>query len=161
MIFRRIETTDGEYAKEKDLRNRILRLPLGRVLSEEDTQGEDRQVHLVAIDDLGRVIGCVLLLPAGNGTARVRQMAVEDAYQRRGIGRELMGRIETVACEMGIRKVTLRARITAEGFYEKLGYRAVSGTFSEVGVPHRMMEKSLAPGSMPPVREKPASDGGK
>jgi predicted GNAT family N-acyltransferase len=143
-VYRRIETSDGDYAGEKDLRNRVLRLPLGRVLSGEDTRGEDRQIHLIAVDEQDRVIGCVLLLPAGDGTARVRQMAVEEAYQRRGIGRELMRRMETVAGGMGLRKLTLHARETAVNFYEKLGYRGVAGTFREVGIPHRLMEKDLA-----------------
>jgi N-acetylglutamate synthase-like GNAT family acetyltransferase len=143
-VYRRIETSDRDYAEEKDLRNRILRLPLGRNLSEEDIRGEDRQVHLIAADDQGRLIGCVLLLPAGDGTARIRQMAVDEEHQRRGIGRELMRRMERIAGGMGIRKLTLRARLTAEDFYSKLGYRGVDGTFSEVGIPHRLMEKDLA-----------------
>jgi len=154
IAYRRIETSEDGYALEKDLRNRVLRLPLGRVLSEDDVRGEDRQVHLIAVDDQDRVIGCVLLVPAGDGTARVRQMAVDETHQHQGIGRELMHRMEGIAGGMGIRKLTLRARLTAEDFYAKLGYRGVAGAFSEVGIPHRLMEKELAP-------EAQASGGGR
>jgi N-acetylglutamate synthase-like GNAT family acetyltransferase len=160
ITYRRIETSDPEYAKEKDLRDRILRRPLDRVLSEEDTNGEDHQVHLIAHDEDGRLIGCVLLKPGGDGSARIRQMAVDESLQGRGIGRELMLRMEEIARTQDIRKIVLHARLTAEGFYAKLGYRAVPGTFREVGVSHCLMEKGLAPeGESPPGTQSQTMEG--
>jgi len=44
--YRQISTHDPEYALEKELRNRVLRLPLGLHLSEQDMRDEDEQVHL-------------------------------------------------------------------------------------------------------------------
>jgi N-acetylglutamate synthase-like GNAT family acetyltransferase len=142
IAYRLIDPAGKEYAQEKDLRNRVLRLPLGLELSAADTAGEDRQVHLAAMDERGRVIGCVLMAPAG-GSARIRQMAVAEACRRRGIGTELMRRMEATARGMGIRRLTMHARLSALGFYERLGYRTVSEVFTEVTIPHREMEKAL------------------
>lgn len=146
IIYRRIDPSGKDYDQEKDLRNRVLRLPLGLALSEADTRGEDRQIHLGAFDEEGRLIGCVLLLPAAGGPARIRQMAVDEEYRRRGVGTELMRRIEALAREMGIRRLTMHARLSAQDFYERLGYRTVSDVFQEVTIPHREMEKELGEG---------------
>jgi predicted GNAT family N-acyltransferase len=39
----------------------------------------------------------------------------------------------------------MHARLSARGFYERLGYRVTSETFAEVTIPHVMMEKTLGP----------------
>ncbi|MGB7539141.1 MAG: GNAT family N-acetyltransferase [Anaerolineales bacterium] len=144
MITNRIITTaDPEYEAEKDLRNRVLRLPLGLALSDADIFGEDQQTHLVALDETGTVVGCVLLVFPGDGTAHIRQMAVDEIYRGRGVGAGLIAFAEKTAHEMGIRKINMHARVVARGFYERLGYRAVSDVFIEVTIPHIGMEKTL------------------
>jgi predicted GNAT family N-acyltransferase len=143
IIYRTITTADPEYAAEKDLRNRLLRLPLGLTLSEKDVAGEDRQIHLAALDDSGKVVGCVLLVVPGDGTARLRQMAVEENCRGLGIGAGLMAEAERTAREMMLSKITMHARLYARGFYERLGYRAVGEVFPEVTLPHIAMEKKI------------------
>jgi predicted GNAT family N-acyltransferase len=142
ITYRRITTYDPEYEQEKDLRNRVLRMPLGLVLSELDLRNEDTQQHLVALDGRGNVIGCLLAVFSGD-TARIRQMAVEETYRGRGIGTELIKRAEHDAHARNIHTVTLHARVTARGFYEGLGYAVTSGIFTEVTVPHVAMMKKL------------------
>jgi ribosomal protein S18 acetylase RimI-like enzyme len=75
----------------------------------------------------------------------VRQRAIDDRHQRRGIGTELMRLIEHTARGEGIRKLTMHARLSARGFYERLGYKTVSDRFVEVTIPHVGMEKDLRP----------------
>jgi predicted GNAT family N-acyltransferase len=43
----------------------------------------------------------------------------------------------------GMQTAMLHARVTARGFFEKLGYSAVSGIFIEVTIPHIALEKTL------------------
>jgi predicted GNAT family N-acyltransferase len=145
ITYRQITTADPEYESEKALRDEVLRVPLGLTLSEADVRGENGQIHLLAMDNQARVVGCVLLVPEGNRTARVRQMAVTERLRGRGIGAGLMARAEILARALPVRKLTMHARLSARGFYERLGYHATSDTFIEVTIPHIAMEKTLDP----------------
>jgi len=145
ITYRQISTHDPEYTLEKELRNRVLRLPLGLHLSEEDVRDEDGQVHLVALNGQGHVIGCVLIAFSGNA-ARLRQLAVEGAYRARGIGAELIKRAEQAILAGTIRTVTLHGRLRARGFFERLGYTARSDVFTEATIPHIVMQKDLPGG---------------
>lgn len=142
VTYRQITTRDHEYVLEKELRNRLLRRPLGLELSEADLRGEEEQAHIVAVDDGERVIGCVLVSFTGE-PAKVRQLAADEAYQGRGIGAALMMRAEDAIRARCIRSAELHARVTARGFFERLGYTATSDVFTEVTIPHVRMEKAL------------------
>jgi len=140
--YRLITTLDPDYAAEQELRNRVLRIPLGLELSEDDLRGEDEQLHVVGLDDRGKVIACVLVAFPEAG-AKIRQIAVDDAWRDQGIGAELMQRAEAVVRERGKLRVLLHARVSARGFFEKLGYATTSDVFIEVTIPHVTMEKVL------------------
>ena len=87
MEFKFITTLDPEYAAERELRIEVLRKPLGLPPDSIFFPFEDESVHLVALDK-DRVVGCVLFKPDG-ADGRLFQMAVDECYQRRGLGREL------------------------------------------------------------------------
>ena len=70
-------------------------------------------------------------------------MAVTENYQGKGIGNMLITAAEEICRQKGYNKVILHARETAEGFYARLGYMKTSGLFTEVGIPHYVMEKQL------------------
>lgn len=123
----------GPYYEETvRLRQRILRDPLGLVL---DTSGDAARLFFVAIDD-GKVVGTVAL-----EENRLRAMAVDGAS--RGVGRVLVARLEEEARARGLTRIDLHARITARGFYAKLGYTEHGDIFTEVTIPHIAMYKSL------------------
>jgi len=144
ITYRQISPRDREYAGEKVLRNKVLRVPLGLTLSEQDLQGEDTQVHLAAVDERGQVVGCVLVAFPENG-AKIRQIAIEEGYRGRGIGTQLMKSAEQVVRDRTIGSVSLHARLASRSFFEKLGYSAASEVFTEVTIPHINMEKCLVP----------------
>jgi ribosomal protein S18 acetylase RimI-like enzyme len=70
-------------------------------------------------------------------------MAVGAALQRKGIGRVLMNFAENIARDRKYSRLTMHARKSAVGFYEKSGYRICSEEFTEVTIPHYVMEKEL------------------
>lgn len=130
-----ITTVGGPYYDETvRLRQRILRDPLGLVL---DTSGDHARIFFVAVED-DVVVGTVAL-----EDNRLRAMAVDT--QSRGIGRALALRLEEEARTRGIPRIELHARITARGFYAKLGYVEHGEIFTEVTIPHIAMTKNLAP----------------
>jgi len=68
---------------------------------------------------------------------------VLNNLQGKGIGRALMQFAENIARDRGFRRITMHARKSATGFYEKLGYTVSGGEFEEVTLPHVVMEKRL------------------
>ena len=70
-------------------------------------------------------------------------MAVYPEWQGKGIGRLLMLAAEEYAHTAGYTMISLHARKTAMEFYDKLGYATIGHEFTEVGIPHYKMTKSL------------------
>ena len=142
ITIRQIPTMGSEYRQLLEFRNRMLRLPLGQDLFREDLSDDNQNIILAAIRE-GAIVGCVMLQPAGEDTARLRQMAVAESLQGKGLGRILVENAEEAAVENGFIRITLHARLPARGFYEKLGYSAAGPVFTEVSIPHIAMHKSL------------------
>ncbi|MFC1707827.1 GNAT family N-acetyltransferase [Planctomycetota bacterium] len=146
MDLRVIEPEGSTYAGELDLRYRVLRAPLGYSRNQVPFPFEKESLHLVALDG-DRVVGCVIFHPTADGmTGRLYQMAIDPAQQRRGLGRRLVLHLEEELRRRGLEEVTLHSRQYAVGFYERLGYRCFGEPFTEVGIPHRHMRRSLVAG---------------
>ncbi|AWM92964.1 GNAT family N-acetyltransferase [Pseudomonas sp. 31-12] len=59
----------------------------------------------------------------------VRSVFVDPTHQGRGLGRQLMATIESIATEAKIEVLRVPSSITAEAFYFKLGFRKVRDEF--------------------------------
>lgn len=147
MQFRIISFDSEAYRQTLDLREQVLRRPLGQSLSARDLDGEREQWHFGLFDESGKLMACLVAAPAGDQSVRLRQMAVDPDHHSRGLGRQLIREVEEALAKRGIRSIRLHARTSAAGFYERLGYRATGGEFMEIGVPHQAMEKSLDGGA--------------
>lgn len=124
------------------LRNEILRKPLGLSFDKEELEQEKEDILMGAFED-DRLLGCCLMSRMDAATIRLRQMAVPNNMQGKGIGRALMIFAENIARDLGYKKLCMHARTTAVGFYQKLGYTITGEEFTEVTIPHYVMEKSL------------------
>ena len=142
MALRIIDYDSGEYKQMLNLRNMLLRKPLGLTFDEEELEKEKNDILLGCFDD-EKLEGCCLLTATGPKTVRLRQMAVVSGLQGKGIGKVLMQFAENIARDRGYNKIMMHARKTAVGFYEKLGYRKTSDMFEEVTLEHYVMEKDL------------------
>jgi predicted GNAT family N-acyltransferase len=142
MALRMIDHGTTEYQQMVHLRNEILRKPLGLFFTEEELEKEKDDILMGAFED-ERLLGCCLLSPQDRATIRLRQMAVPNNMQGKGIGRALMIFAENIARDLGYKKLCMHARKTARGFYEKLGYAVTGDEFMEVTIPHYIMEKAL------------------
>ena len=127
-----------------DLREEILRKPLGMSLKNEDLSW-DHQDNIFIAEESGRVIGCLMLHDAGENKMKLRQMAVYDQWQGKGIGRALVMKAEDFLLKKGYDRIVLHARKGALGFYKSMGYVVRGDEFEEVGIPHFAMEKVLGP----------------
>lgn len=142
MALRIIDYGTKEYQQMVNLRIEILRKPLGLSFDPKDLEKEKEDVLMGAFED-DRILGCCLLTRMDQHTMRLRQMAVPNSMQGKGIGRALMIFAENIARDLGYRKLCMHARVTALGFYEKLGYTTNGEEFIEVTIPHYIMEKAL------------------
>jgi N-acetylglutamate synthase-like GNAT family acetyltransferase len=142
MALKLIDYGTREYEQMVQLRNDILRKPLGLSFSKEELEKEIEDILIGAFED-DKMLGCCMLIKTDPGTVRLRQMAVANNLQGKGIGRALMQFAENIARDRGFRKITMHARKSATGFYEKLGYVVSGGEFQEVTLPHVVMEKQL------------------
>ena len=143
MIFRQIEFGSEAYREACELRNAVLRAPIGLNLFDEDLSLEKSQMHFVLIDPAGLLIGCIIALPLSSTDAKIRQMAVRPSHQRQGYGREIIQRLEDDLAREGFTDVSMNARLEAVSFYERLGYSTTGDEFIEVGIPHVRMQKTL------------------
>jgi len=143
MPLKIIDHGSPEYRQMVDLRMEILRKPLGLNFSPEDLEKEKEDILIGAFDE-DRILACCLLTREGDGLCRLRQMAVVNNQQGKGIGATLMNFAEIVARDKGYNIMSMHARKSAAGFYEKLGYLITSDEFQEVTIPHVVMQKNLA-----------------
>jgi GNAT superfamily N-acetyltransferase len=102
------------------------------------------QHTLVAVQD-GQVVGTGSLANFGSAEEPdyyAVTIFVLPEWHKRGIGARLMEAIERKAGELEADKITVRAAISAKGFYVRLGYRFKDGieTLNEHG--HYLMEKT-------------------
>lgn len=142
IVFKEIEYGSKQYKEELDLRNRILRVPLGLDIYDEDLKGEREDTHIGAFhkESLAAVL---VLTSVGEGRARMRQVAVDDGLRSRGIGRKLVEHAENLLKKEGYKEIMLHSRMTSKDFYVKLGYDVTSDVFTEVMIPHVEMKKYL------------------
>lgn len=142
MALKIIDHGTVEYRQMVKLRDDILRKPLGLGFTPEELESERNNLLIAAFED-ERMLGCCMLIEEKPGLARLRQMAVLNDLQGKGIGRALMNFAENIARDRGFKKICMHARANAVGFYEKVGYRVSGDQFMEVTIPHFLMEKQL------------------
>ncbi len=123
------------------LRTDILRKPLGLIFSPEELELEKNYILIGAFEE-EKMLGCCMLIKQ-DGEVRLRQMAVLNNLQGKGVGRAIMQFAENIARDRGYKKITMHARKPVVAFFEKLGYKVSSQEFVEITIPHFEMEKEL------------------
>jgi len=143
MVFKEIAFGTDDYRLECALREEVLRKPLGLSLRSDELSREKDQLHFGLFEPPTGLIACAIAVKLSPIEAKIRQMAVSPAHQRRGLGRKILSEVEKNLRARGFTKLELDARSSAVGFYEKLGYRVVGDEFMEVTVPHFRMVKAV------------------
>jgi GNAT superfamily N-acetyltransferase len=142
MALKIIDHGSNEYRQMVKLRDDILRKPLGLGFAVGELETEKSNILIGAFEDED-MLGCCMLVEENQETVRLRQMAVLNDLQGKGIGRALMNFAENLARDSGYRIISMHARKNAVGFYEKMGYKIAGDEFTEITIPHYVMEKRL------------------
>ena len=142
MPLKQITHGSSDYKKMVDLRAMMLRTPLGLTFTKTELDNEKDDLLIAAFDE-DEMLGCCILTKEDEQTLRLRQMAVKDNLQGKGIGAAIILFGENLARDKGYNKITMHARNTAIGFYEKFGYKVIGEEFVEVQLLHHTMQKVL------------------
>lgn len=142
--MRRIEFGSALFMEWLEMRERLLRAPLGLSLASEDLEREEAHHHF-GFFHLGKLAGGLIieLNAAESPLAKIRQVAVSEELQHRGIGTEVMRFAEDYVAREGGNLIYMHAREEVIPFYTRLGYEKMGARFIEVGLGHFRMEKRL------------------
>lgn len=143
------------YKTTLALRHQILREPLGLNLWHENLSVEIDQRHFTLwqrgaslngrSDNKAELLACVVIVPKCRGWVKLRQMAVNSRFQRRGLGQRLIAAVEDILVNEGVEQIELSARESAVAFYQASHYVCEGPAYVEVGLPHQRMIKMLKP----------------
>ncbi|WP_433787569.1 GNAT family N-acetyltransferase [Actinomycetospora sp. CA-101289] len=103
---------------------------------------EDRNAdHFIAlVDDV--VVATARLRRDRPGSRKIERMAVRGKNRGCGVGAELTKHVIQSVRDDGCHRLWLQAQVQASGFYQRLGFRAISGEydFHGLNIPHTTME---------------------
>jgi predicted GNAT family N-acyltransferase len=135
--------SERELEAALDLRHRVFCLEQG-VPKHEEIDGRDGEaLHLIALDEHGRVVGTCRLLFVDR-TVQFSRLAVDAQARRQGIATRLLREADREARVAGVRRIVLHAQTYARDLYTQAGYEERGRVFVEAGIEHVAMEKRLA-----------------
>lgn len=142
MALKQIDFGSKEYQLMVELRMDILRKPLGLSFTKEELEKEKEDILIAAFDE-EQILGCCILTKIDTQYMKLRQMAVQNKLQGKGIGESIISFAENLTRDKGFKYLKMHARDTAVGFYEKFGYAIQGPEFKEVNIKHYLMIKRL------------------
>jgi GNAT superfamily N-acetyltransferase len=140
--IRAIGYGSDEYHAALRLRRDILRKPLGLDFAPAELERESGDFHVAAFCD-NELVACLVLSPLSGETFKMLQVAVAGQAQGQGIGKQMVLWAEEFARTKGCSSLSMSARESAAGFYERLGYSKSGDRFEQIGLPHWKMEKRI------------------
>lgn len=97
-------------------------------------------LHALALGPDNEPIGTGRLLPDGH----VGRMAVLAGWRGKGVGTALLSHLMEAARQRGLGQLALNAQTAAMPFYSRFGFAPEGGEFTEAGIPHVRMVRSLS-----------------
>ena len=132
-----------------ELRHKVLRKgrPFDSCFYKEDRNAST--VHIAAIIK-DTIVSCATFYAEKNNhiahknSFRLRGMATEEKFRKKGFGKFLLKAVEKIITEKGGNNLWCNARIKAVPFYLSCGFKIIGQTFDikDIG-PHYMMNKNI------------------
>jgi len=142
MALKIIDYGTSEYQQMVKMRDEILRKPLGLSFSRSELEEEKDNILIGAFED-DQMLGCCMIVEINPSKAQLRQIAVPNTLQGKGVGRALTLFAENLARDHGYKTMCMDARKNTEHFFEKMGYKVCSDEFIKITIPHVQMQKEL------------------
>ena len=142
MALKQIDFGTPEHQQMINLRYEILRKPLGLNFTPEELEREKNDILIAAFED-EKMLGCCFLTHIDDAVIRLRQMAVQNNLQGKGIGASLMNFAENLARDRRYKIIMMHSRKATVSFFEKQGYKVEGNEFIQLTIPHVLMTKKL------------------
>lgn len=137
------DTMSDIYLDAVRIRQKVFVQEQGVPANLEIDGNEAYSVHFVLYTDEEKPAAAVRLLPLNDKTFKLQRMAVLKEYRGKNLGTEIIAEAEIFAKQQGFTTIELGAQLTAERFYEKLGYQVYGEPFQDAGIAHVHMKKEL------------------
>jgi predicted GNAT family N-acyltransferase len=143
LYLKDIEYGTDEYLATLELRNKVMRVPLGLDIHNEDFSFEKNAVIVGAFEE-EKVVG-VGVMTIEEDVFKLEYLCVDSDIQSNGAGGLMLRYLEQKARDRKGTKICLDARVSAEGFYQQHGYKTIGDVFllDYAPVEHVVMEKNL------------------
>ena len=105
-------------------------------LALENDADDEAALHVVAYNGLGQAVATGRLLTSEPGQSKIGRMAVKRVLRGSGHGASVLAALQAEASRRGDSGLALHAQTSAQGFYQRLGFKARGAVFDEVGLPH-------------------------
>ena len=136
-------TTPAIIEQIIDLRDDILRKPWNQTRQSVTDDFEEIAINAYIEKD-GEVIACGRLQNNGNAIGQIRYMAVNTAFQGKGLGKLIVIKLEDEAKRIQLKTIELQARENALEFYKSQGYIVKEKSFKLWDIiQHYLMSKHL------------------
>ncbi|MFY0673345.1 MAG: GNAT family N-acetyltransferase [Bacteroidia bacterium] len=140
--FIKVKHNSSEYWHIVELRDKVLRKPLGLEFAKDELMAENEQFHFGLYKNKV-LVGCLVLVKCSSFELKMRQVAIDPSFQSQGVGTLMINESEAWALHNGYSRMVLNARETALAFYKKKSYQIIGNSFLEVGIPHFKLFKNL------------------
>jgi predicted GNAT family N-acyltransferase len=132
--------TPADLPEVAALRTRVFVEEQGVPPEVERDAADATAVHALSRDATGRVVATGRLV-VRDGVGVIGRMATDPAARGRGHGAAVLAELHRRAEQLGLAGTELHAQVTARGFYERAGYTAVGGEYTEAGIRHVTMRR--------------------
>lgn len=116
----------------------VLRAPLGMDRGTEKDKHDDSAFHLVAVYN-DKVIGSARLRELSPELGNIAYVAVLPEFQNQGIGTQLIEQLIEKAKAQNLKSLRLMSRLSALGFYKRLGFLEQGEPFDYLDIQHIFM----------------------
>lgn len=140
--FKEIAYRSQDWKSAVQLREAVLRAPLGAVFTEEELAEEAAHIQIAGFKE-EKLVTCAVLVPDGPAL-KMQRVAVDEQLRNQAIGSKMMDFCEAWAIKRNIEYIYCHARDSAVNFYLNNAYQPEGDYFDEDGIPHLKMKKHLA-----------------
>ncbi|WP_042224669.1 GNAT family N-acetyltransferase [Oceanobacillus manasiensis] len=136
-----IVETDKQLRDAYDVRMDVF-VKEQKVSPEEELDEHDETAtHLVGYESDEAIAASRLRFVEEYG--KLERICILKEHRGKAYGSQMISAMEDIILSNGYKKAKLNAQTQALPFYERLGYKTISGEFMDAGIPHVTMVKDL------------------